>query len=166
MFHITPAVGPFATVRIAFRDARLVRVKRGFGETSGSDSSQLLLIEIADRDAQPINLRQRDLAPTERLGDAAALLKKPIVVSIGVEQAFLNRRSVVALDTPEAAGRTADQDAFGSEHRALGVDANSSARRTAWVQPPHIVEHETNQVWGAARKASAPRSIQPLSAVR
>jgi hypothetical protein len=44
----------------------------------------------------------------------------------------LDDRSGIAFDGAKAAGSAANEHAIRAEHRAIGVNANSSASRTAW----------------------------------
>jgi hypothetical protein len=61
--RIFPAIGPLAGTGLALWDARLVRVEAGFQERcEHPQPRQDRVIELADRDAQAVDLRERRLA--------------------------------------------------------------------------------------------------------
>src|SRR5665213_1160927 len=111
-------------------------------------------------------MRKGDLALIERVGDALALPKQPIFIAIRVQQAFLSLQSIVAVDGLKPARRAADQHIIWPEHRALGVDANTSARRTAGVQPPYSLNHGTNRAGLGGTEHPRPQIISAAQSGR
>jgi hypothetical protein len=101
----------------------------------------LPVVELVDRDAKAVNLRQRHFALVESIRDVLGSSKQPILITICAQQAFLKRRCRFAVDASETARRTANQKAIRTEHCAFGVDTYPSVCRTTRVQPPHITKH-------------------------
>jgi hypothetical protein len=122
--------------------ARLIRVEIRLDERRRSGQLlQLPAVEICDRNAQPIDLGERQFARIERVGDAAGKREQPVrVVAICVAQAFLDRRRFLAAYGAIAAGGVPDKDAVRTEHRAFGVNHDPAARRATRIQPTHLLE--------------------------
>ena len=141
LFGIAP-IGPLTGAGVASRDAWLVGVEIRLDQPSDSgEPLQRRVVEIAQRDAQAVDLRERDFTSRERVGDPAALLEEPVPVVAGVEHSGLDRPCLARRNAAEAGGRAAHQDAIRAEHRAFGIDGDAAASTAARMQPAHCCEH-------------------------
>jgi hypothetical protein len=85
-----------------------------------------------------VNLRERDFALVERVGDALAFVEQPIPVTIRVEDTPLDDRGVIAVEHMEKTGeRALHQNVFRPERRTISVDADASVAQTARVAKPY-----------------------------
>src|SRR5713226_6903555 len=91
-FGVTRFIGPLTCAGLAFGDARLVRIETCFDQPRDDGKPpQCRVVEIAERDAQPVNLGERNLAGVECLRDTEALLEEPVRVLARAKQGGLDR---------------------------------------------------------------------------
>lgn len=71
-------VGPLTAIRITGRHARLVGIEIRLDQPRrAGEPLQAAVVQFADRDAQPVDLGQRDLALRKRIGNPAGLREQP-----------------------------------------------------------------------------------------
>ena len=89
--------GPFAPARLAFGDAWSSGLKFALDSVrSGCGLHPRLPVEFADRDAQPVDLREGEFAVGERRGDPAALRPEPVRIIAWTDYGRLDRLAASA----------------------------------------------------------------------
>jgi hypothetical protein len=134
------AVGP-AAVPVA----RFVGVETGLDERRRSRQlSQAIVIEIRQRDLQPVDLRQRDFPASERGGDPHAVPEQPVRIASVCEQRLLDDRRFGRAEAAVSLRCPPDEQAFRAEHCALLVDDEAATGATSRIEAAPF--HENTHV--------------------